>query len=81
VGEDTGSREDMDLEVLTEALKRMGREAEVLKPSSESGDGEEGVTLEEMIKWSGLSEEVFREVYLSWVDGLSMYSFSSCGPI
>lgn len=80
VGEDTGG-EDMDLEVLTEALKMMGREVEILKPSSKSGGDEEGVTLEEMIEWSGLSEEVFREVYLSWVDGLSMLSFSLRDPI
>jgi galactokinase len=68
VGEDAGGGEDMDLGVLTEALERMAREVEVLKPQSKSGDGEEGVTLEEMIEWSGLSEEVFKEVYLSWVD-------------
>jgi hypothetical protein len=66
----------MDLGVLIEALERMAREVEVLKPQSKFGDGEEGVTLEEMIEWSGLSEEVFKEVYLSWVDGQSMPTFA-----
>jgi len=75
-GEDAGGGEDMDLGVLTEALERIAREVEVLKPQSKSGDGEEGVTLEEMIEWSGLSEEVFKEVYLSWVDGKLMPTFA-----
>lgn len=66
VGEDPGSGEDMDLGVLKQALERMIKEAEVLKPK---GREEEGITLEEMIEWSGLSEDVFKEVYLSWVDG------------
>lgn len=65
VGEDPGSGEDMDLGVLKQALERMIKEAEVLKPK---GREEEGITLEEMIEWSGLSEDVFKEVYLSWVD-------------
>lgn len=68
VGEDVGSEEDMDLGVLREALERMVRVVELLKPKPKPGDNEEGVTLEEMIEWSGLSEEIFRDVYLSWVD-------------
>jgi hypothetical protein len=32
--------------------------------------GEElGVTYAEMVRFSGLDEDEFREVYLSWVDG------------
>ena len=30
---------------------------------------DEGVTLEEMVKFSGRSEDEFKEIYLSWVDG------------
>jgi hypothetical protein len=74
VGEKMGNGEDMDLGTLKEGLERMGRAVEVLKP--EPNGGEEGVTLEEMIEWSGLSEEVFREVYLSWVDGKYNYPFA-----
>jgi hypothetical protein len=75
VGEDP-SGVGMDLGVLMKALERMGKEVEVLKPESKSTDGEEGTTLEEMIEWSGLSEEVFREVYLSWVDGSRTHSLA-----
>lgn len=64
VGEDSAKREDMDLGLLKDALEKMVKEVEVLKP-----DGtDEGVTIEEMIKLSGLNEDVFKEVYLSWVD-------------
>lgn len=28
-----------------------------------------GVTMDEMVKLSGMSKELFNEVYLSWVDG------------
>jgi len=68
MSEDAGSGEDMDLGILKQGLERMISEVELLKPNQRD-DGEEGVTLEEMIEWSGLSEDVFREVYLSWVDG------------
>lgn len=70
MSEDAGSGEDMDLGILMQGLERMISEVELLKPNQRD-DGEEGVTLEEMIEWSGLSEDVFREVYLSWVDGKS----------
>lgn len=66
-GEDPAKAEDMDLGKLTEALKRMIKDVEALKPTG--GGDEEGVTLEEMIEWSGLSEADFKETYLSWVDG------------
>lgn len=68
VGEDPAKGEDMDLGKLGEALERMIKEVEVLKPTGEDGS-QQGVTLEEMIEWSGLSEATFKEVYLSWVDG------------
>lgn len=47
-----------------------------LRPTSAESDGQEGVTLETMIEWSGLSEEDFNDVYLSWVDG--SYFVSPC---
>lgn len=77
VGEDVGKMEDMDLEVLKGALEKMVKEIEVLKPQ---GRDEEGVTMEEMIEWSGMSKDVFNEVYLSWVDSASHFPFSSSAP-
>ncbi|KAI0248884.1 Galactokinase [Lactifluus subvellereus] len=44
-----------------------------LRPASAESDGQEGITLETMIEWSGLSEEDFRDVYLSWVDVEATY--------
>lgn len=66
-GEDPAKGKDMDFGELMKALKRMINEVEALRPAG-CGD-EEGVTLEEMIEWSGLSEADFKETYLSWVDG------------
>ena len=74
VGEDLEKDEDMDMVKLKEGLEEMVEVVEVLKPSSVD-DSEEGVTLEEMIGLSGLSESVFKEVYLSWVAGPFSFSF------
>ena len=72
-GERTG--EELDVDGLRNALERMVKEVEVLKPKGRSSDDKElGVTLEEMIELSGLSEHIFREVYLSWVEG----KFAQC---
>ncbi|KAI9000650.1 galactokinase gal [Trametes punicea] len=50
-------------------LERFLPEVERLRPSPEGRKaGELGVTMKEMIQWSGLSESQFHEVYLSWVD-------------
>lgn len=77
VGEDPGKGKDMELKDLAEGLESMVREVEVLKPDN-GEDGEEGVTLEEMIELSGLSKPVFNEVYLSWVVGsYPMFTFST----
>lgn len=76
VGEDVGKMEDMDVDVLKGALEKMVKEVEVLKPE---GRDEEGVTMEEMVEWSGMSKEVFHEVYLSWVD--SAYPSPSNAPL
>ncbi|KAE9398900.1 galactokinase gal [Gymnopus androsaceus JB14] len=55
-------------EWLLETLKRMEREVEGLKPANPTEEGQEGVTMEEMIEMSGLSTDEFNEVYLSWVE-------------
>jgi hypothetical protein len=41
---------------------------DILKPKVIRSD-QFGVTMEEMIEMSGMSKELFEEVYLSWVDG------------
>lgn len=51
------------------ALERIIEYVDRLRPASAHADGQEGVTLETMIEWSGLSDQDFKEVYLSWVDG------------
>ncbi|KAH7874755.1 galactokinase gal [Lentinula edodes] len=58
----------MPVEWLLETLKRMEREIECLKPKKSSGEGQFGVTMEEMIEMSGMTAEEFKEVYLSWVE-------------
>lgn len=64
---------EMPTEWLLETLKRMEREVESLKPVNPDEEGQEGVTLKEMIEMSGLSAEEFHEVYLSWVEGICSY--------
>ncbi|KAI0822584.1 galactokinase gal [Trametes gibbosa] len=50
-------------------LERFLPEIERLKPPPEGRDaGQLGVTMQEMIEWSGLTEAQFQDVYLSWVD-------------
>lgn len=57
---------DLDTEKLRDGLQRVLPEVEKLRPART--DGQLGVTMEEMVEWSGLEQSVFREVYLSWVD-------------
>ncbi|EGN92375.1 hypothetical protein SERLA73DRAFT_65919 [Serpula lacrymans var. lacrymans S7.3] len=60
---------EISVDELKSGLERMAREVEVLKPEG-AGEGDElGVTMETMIEWSGMGEEAFKDVYLSWVDG------------
>ena len=54
---------------------------EKLRPENAEIDGQEGVTLETMIEWSGLSEENFQDVYLSWVDGPYLFQILLLGSI
>jgi len=64
--------EEMGADELEKALGTLLEEGtlDVLKPKYElpRADEQLGVTMEEMIQMSGLSKEVFDEVYLSWVD-------------
>jgi len=62
---------DLDTETLRTGLQRILPEVEKLRP--QRSDGELGVTMEEMIEWSGLPEEQFKQVYLSWVDVEATY--------
>ena len=35
-------------------------------------ENEQGLAIQEIIQASGLEEQAFREIYLSWVDGTSI---------
>lgn len=63
-GDDTGS------EALEKALVEVEAKLDILKPGQTVG-GQLGVTMEEMIKMTGLPKEVFHEIFLSWVDSKS----------
>ena len=66
-GEKSG--EDMGPDALEKVLVTLEQRLDVLKPKNRPNDAEQiGVTMEEMIEMSGLSENIFHEVYLSWVD-------------
>lgn len=60
---------ELDTEKLKDGLKQILQKVDLLRPDSK--DGQEGVTLETMIEWSGLDEAAFKDLYLSWVDGMS----------
>ena len=57
--------------VLMNGLEEIAHELNALKlVESDGSDGTEiGVTMEQMIEMSGLGEEEFNELFLSWVDG------------
>ncbi|CCM02772.1 uncharacterized protein FIBRA_04880 [Fibroporia radiculosa] len=57
---------DLDTDMLREGVQKILPYVEKLRPTRD--DGELGVTMEEMIEWSGMPEAEFRQVYLSWVD-------------
>lgn len=64
-----GAPTELDTDKLKAGLQKVLLEVEKLRPAGR-GDGEElGLTIEEMIKESGLDEKPFHEVYLSWVEG------------
>lgn len=64
-------------EELEGGLKRLLDEVWKLKASAlrgeeRPGQDEEGLTMDEMVRYSGLSKEEFDETYLSWVDSTSL---------
>lgn len=73
-------------EQLVEGLERLLAEVGRLKGSVLRGErlkdaeseGEEGLTMEEMIKFSGLERAEFEKVYLSWVDSEHLSLFPHC---
>jgi galactokinase len=73
-GKLAGERDEEDIgpESLEQTLVVLERKLEVLKPNN-SLDGELGLTMTEMIEKSGLSRNIFQEVYLSWVESESIY--------
>jgi len=76
VGKFAGEKygEDMGPDALEKVLVTLEQRLDILKPGNKSTEsGQFGVTMEEMIKMSGLSKNIFREVYLSWVDSESIY--------
>jgi galactokinase len=62
------SGREVEVEKLKEGLERILVEVEGLRPPPDE-DGQLGVTLEEMIRSSGLPEPEFHQLYLSWVEG------------
>ncbi|KAG6873465.1 hypothetical protein C0995_015168 [Termitomyces sp. Mi166 len=66
LGEQEGK--ELSIDALQNGLERMGREVEVLRPKGVPDDGQLGVAMQEMIAMSGLSEDAFHHVYLSWVE-------------
>ena len=69
-GGEKESGKEIEVEKLKEGLERILVEVEGLKPPpDEIADGHLGVTLEEMIRLSGLPEPEFHQLYLSWVEG------------
>lgn len=62
--------EDMGSDALEKAITELEPKLDVLKPANLE-NGQLGVTMDEMIKMTSLSQEIFHEVYLSWVDSES----------
>lgn len=70
-GDEKTSGKELEVEKLKDGLERILVEVEGLKPPPANvTDGQLGVTLEEMINLSGLSEPEFHQLYLSWVEGM-----------
>jgi galactokinase len=78
----------LSVERVKEGLEKLVDETERLKASvlkegqktdhfEEEEQKEQGLTLQEMIEYSGLTKREFEDVYLSWVDGqLQLFSIS-----
>jgi len=69
--------EDMGPDVLEKVLAILEQQLHVLKPDNTPKDADQlGVTMDEMVGMSGLSQNIFHEVYLSWVDSESIDTLS-----
>lgn len=68
MGEPDNQAEE-DVEKVREGLERMVQAVECLRPAGAEDGDELGVMLETMIEWSGMCEALFKDVYLSWVEG------------
>ncbi|KAH7881742.1 GHMP kinase [Phlebopus sp. FC_14] len=66
--EEPEDQTEEDIEKVRAGLERMAKEVECLRPEGATDADELGVTLETMIEWSGMGEELFKDVYLSWVE-------------
>ncbi|KAG6856269.1 hypothetical protein H0H87_005954 [Tephrocybe sp. NHM501043] len=71
LGEEKG--EELGIAELQKGLERMVKEVELLRPKGVPENGELGVTMEEMIAMTGLSDAAFHEIYLSWVEVEASY--------
>ncbi|KZT67489.1 Galactokinase [Daedalea quercina L-15889] len=63
-----GQPTELDTDKLKAGLEKVLPELEKLRPAGRGDNEELGLTMEEMIRESGLDEAVFNEVYLSWVE-------------
>ncbi|EPT05481.1 hypothetical protein FOMPIDRAFT_1021304 [Fomitopsis schrenkii] len=63
-----GTPTELDTDKLKTGLQKVLPEVEKLRPAGRGGGEELGLTMEEMVKESGLDEKTFHEVYLSWVE-------------
>jgi len=69
-GGEEESGKEIEMEKLKDGLERILVEVEGLKPPpTKVIDGQLGVSLEEMVSLSGLTEPEFHHLYLSWVEG------------
>ena len=83
VGKLSGEKEGEEIgpESLEISLVALEKKLEALKPKN-SVDGELGFTMTEMIEKTGLSRDIFHEVYLSWVESeLICHKQQSQNPI
>jgi len=68
---DEKSGEDMGPDALEKVLESLEQKLDVLKAETPV-NGQLGVTMQEMIKMSGLSKDAFDQLYLSWVESMSL---------
>ncbi|KAH9921854.1 ribosomal protein S5 domain 2-type protein, partial [Fomitopsis serialis] len=66
--ESKGQPTELDTDKLKAGLQKVLPEVEKLRPAGRGDDEQLGLTMEEMIKESGLDAALFNEVYLSWVE-------------